>query len=112
MLRLLVDQNFNQHIVRALLDRVPSLDVVTTQEVGLSQTSDPALLAWAALAGRILITHDQQTIPGFAAARMRAGESLPGVFVVPQHLPIGLVVEELTMIILCSDQREWENLLI
>jgi hypothetical protein len=37
MLRLLTDQNFNHKILRGLMDRVPHLDIMTAQEVGLSR---------------------------------------------------------------------------
>lgn len=112
MLRLLVDQNFNQKILRRLLNRIPHLDAVTTQEAGLSEAPDPELLAWAATEGRILLTQDLQTVPDFAAARINAGEPMPGVFVVPQQLPIGRALEELGTLILCSEQGEWENLVV
>ena len=112
MLRLLVDQNFNQKILRGLLNRIPHLDVVTTQEAGLSEMPDPELLAWAANEDRILLTQDLQTVPDFAAARISVGESMPGVFVVPQQVPIGRALEELTTLILCSQQNEWENLIV
>jgi hypothetical protein len=44
MLRLLVDQDFDQDIIRGLLRRVPGLDVVTAYEVGLQEASDPVIL--------------------------------------------------------------------
>ena len=112
MLRLLIDQNFNQKILCGLLNRIPHLDAVTTQEVGLSETPDPELLAWAASEARILLTQDLQTVPDFAAARISAREPMPGVFVVPQQVPIGRAIEELTTLILCSEQSEWENLVV
>jgi predicted nuclease of predicted toxin-antitoxin system len=110
-MRLLIDQNFNQKVLRGIRSRVPHLDAVTTQESGLSETPDPELLAWAAAEDRILVTHDIQTIPDYAADRINAGEKMPGVFVAPQDLPIGLAIEELTTIILCSEQEEWKDLI-
>lgn len=77
----------------------------------MSETPDPELLAWAAAEDRILVTHDIQTIPDYAADRINAGEKMPGVFVAPQGLPIGLAIEELTTIILCSEQEEWKDLI-
>jgi predicted nuclease of predicted toxin-antitoxin system len=63
MLRLLIDQNFNQRILRGLVERIPELDAVTAQGVGLSEAPDSELLSWAAAQGRILLIHDLQTIP-------------------------------------------------
>ena len=45
MLRLLIDQDLDQVILRGLLLRVPSLDVITARQAGLSAASDPELLA-------------------------------------------------------------------
>jgi hypothetical protein len=46
MLRLLFDQDFNHKILRGLFLRLPILDGVTAKDAGLSEASDPELLAW------------------------------------------------------------------
>lgn len=61
MLRLLIDQDLDHVILRGFLLRVPNLDVITAHQVGLSNTSDPDLLAWAAEQERIVVTHDRRT---------------------------------------------------
>jgi hypothetical protein len=43
MLRLLIDQNFNQIILRGLRQRVPALDAITAYQAGLSGAEDPDL---------------------------------------------------------------------
>ena len=48
MLKLVSDENFNADILRGLYRRRPDLDVVRVQDVGLSATPDPGILAWAA----------------------------------------------------------------
>jgi hypothetical protein len=48
MLRLLIDQNFDQDILRGLAHRIPNLDAVTAYDMGLSTATDPELLEWAA----------------------------------------------------------------
>ena len=40
------------------------------QDVGLAGAADPVILGWAASEGRILLTHDAATMPGFAYARL------------------------------------------
>ena len=67
MLRLLIDQDLDHVILRGLLLRVPNLDVITAHQVGLSNASDPEVLAWAAEQERILVTHDRRTMPYHAA---------------------------------------------
>lgn len=63
MLRLLIDQDLDQVILRGLLLRVTTLDVTTAHQAGLSDSSDPDLLAWAAEQARIVVTHDRRTMP-------------------------------------------------
>lgn len=109
MLRLLFDENFNQRILRGLRQRLPAADLLTVQQVGLAGMPDPDLLAWAAAEQRILATHDLQTMLGFAYERLKAGEYMAGVFAVPEDTPIGRVIDDLVLLIACSELSEWEN---
>ena len=52
-------------------------------DVGLLGKSDPMVLEWAAREMRVLLTHDVRTMRYHAYARLAAGLSMPGVFVVP-----------------------------
>lgn len=110
MLRLLIDQDFDQDILRGLLRRAPDLDAVTAYEVGKSEAPDPELLAWAAEAERVLVTHDRRTMPAHAARRLAAGDDIAGVIVVSRRIPISTAIEELELVVSCSDQDEWRNL--
>ncbi len=109
MLRLLFDENLNQRIVRGLRRRVPSLDYVVAQDVGLQGREDPHVLAWAAEEQHILITHDLKTVPRFAYERVSTHQAMPGIITVPDTMPIGQAIEELTIIVECSAPSEWEN---
>jgi len=66
VLKLVSDENFDGDILRGLYRRRPDLDVVRVQDVGLSATADPDVLAWAGIEGRVLLTHDRDTMPNFA----------------------------------------------
>jgi predicted nuclease of predicted toxin-antitoxin system len=57
-MRLLADENLNNHIFRSLLLQRPGLDIVRVQDVGLSGKSDPEVLAWAITKNRTIITQD------------------------------------------------------
>jgi hypothetical protein len=111
VLRLLIDQDFDQDLLRGLARRVPNLDAVTAHQLGLGTTSDPELLARAAEAGRIVVTHDRKTMPGHAADRVAAGEKMSGVFVVSRQLPISEVIDDLEIMVTCSHESEWENII-
>jgi predicted nuclease of predicted toxin-antitoxin system len=78
MLKLLIDQNLDHDILRGLIRRIPQLDAVTAFEIGMSEATDPELLMWAAQTGRIIITHDRQTMPVHAADLMSKGENIAG----------------------------------
>ena len=112
MLRLASDENFNGDIVRGLLRRQADLDLVRVQDCGLLGADDPAVLAWAAEEGRILLTHDRATMPGFAHDRARAGLKMPGVVVSGDRLPIGRAVDDILLIVGSSDPIEWEGIVL
>lgn len=97
-LRFLTDQNFNGDIVSGLLAREPLLDIVRVQDCGLSQTPDEELLEWAARENRVVLTHDKQTMIGYAYSRLASGFDVPGVVHVPQSLPIGQAIDELLIV--------------
>jgi hypothetical protein len=50
-----------------------------------------------------------KTMPRFAYERARKQESLAGVLVVPADTPIREAIDDLVLVITCSDQAEWEN---
>jgi predicted nuclease of predicted toxin-antitoxin system len=107
--RLLTDENFDGDIVRGLLRRMPDLDVVRVQDVGLAETPDPNILAWAAADQRILLTHDRDTVPGFAYDRVRGGEPMPGVFLVSDRMPKGQAIDELLLAVECLSPEDCKD---
>lgn len=109
MLRFAADENFNNDILDGLLRRKPELDVLRIQDTDLLGAEDPAVLAWAAQVGRIILTHDVNTLPGFAYDWIRAGHPMPGVFAIGQTLPVGPVIEDLLFLAECSRDGEWEG---
>lgn len=110
MLRLITDENFDGSIVRGLLRHLDHLDLVRVQDVGLSAAPDPTVLGWAAAQGRVLLSHDRDTLPKFAYDRVRAGEPMPGVFLVSDFMPVGQAIDELTIAIECFPPDECDNL--
>lgn len=96
-------------IVRGLLRRRPDLDLVRVQDVGLLGHDDPTVLEWAAQEGRILLTHDRATIPDFAYERINDGNVMSGVFVIGNRYPVGQAIEEILLLVLCSNAEEWEG---
>jgi hypothetical protein len=109
MLRLASDADFNGDTLRGLFQRQPDLNLIRVQDVGLRTADDDAILEWAAVGGRILLTHDRTTMPNFAYERVKAGRLMPGVFVIRNRLPLGDLIDEILLVALCSSQEEWKD---
>ena len=109
MLRLAVDENFNNDIVRGLLRRKPELDIVRIQDIGLSGADDSTVLGWAARENRVLLTHDVTTITRYAYERVQAGQQMPGGFEVTRAVSIGRAIEDILLLVECSFDGEWES---
>jgi predicted nuclease of predicted toxin-antitoxin system len=112
MLNLLSDENLNGDIIRGLFLRQPNLDLIRVQDVGLIEVEDPAILAWAAEKQRIILTHDRATMPDFAYERLVRGESMPGMFVIDDRMPIRQAIDELLLLIDCTEQMEWKGVVL
>lgn len=95
MLFLVVDENFNNTIVRGLLRIKPDLDIVRVQDVGLSSADDPVVLEWAANEDRVLLTHDVATITKYAYERINIGKYMPGVIEVNRKVPLSTALDEI-----------------
>ena len=109
MLRLVTDEHVHGGIIRGLRRRVPPLDIVRVQDVGLSRADDSTILEWAARAGRVLLTHDVSTMTRYAYDRVRDGRPMPGVFEVARGVPMSVAIEEIILLAECSLDGEWEG---
>jgi hypothetical protein len=107
--RLLTDENFNGAILRGLIRRVPGLDIVRVQDVGLIHADDPVILEWAANEERILLTHDVATITMYAYRRINQGLPMFGVVEVIATAPIGQIIDDLELFIRCSQPEEYQS---
>jgi hypothetical protein len=112
MLRLLADENFNHDLIRGVLRRLPSLDLIRVQDAGLREAGDPAILEWAAREHRLVLTHDANTMPAFAYDRIRRKESMPGMLVVSQQAGLNEIIEDLLLLAECSGDHEWDGQVI
>lgn len=109
MLRLLIDQDLDHDILRGLIRRIPQLDALTAFEIGMSRATDAQLLTWAEREGRIIVTHDRTTMPVHAADLIGKGKKIAGLFVVPRRIALRNVLDDLELMITCSENYEWVN---
>jgi len=77
-IRFQADADLNQIIVSAALRRVPAIDFRTATAAGLAELDDPEVLARAARDVRVLVTHDQTTMPRHFGEFVQAQRS-PGL---------------------------------
>ena len=110
MLRLLSDADVHGPVIRGLRERMPTIDLVRAQEVGLRTAADPDILDWAAAEGRIVVTQDRRTMIGYAHERVAKGLPMPGLFVLRRRTPTAQAIDALLLVEQCSEQHEWNNL--
>jgi predicted nuclease of predicted toxin-antitoxin system len=108
-MKFLADENLDNTILRGLLRRRSEIDIVRVQDVGLSGADDPTVLEWAAQENRILLTHDVATITQFAYERVTAAQAMPGVIEIKDDAAIGRVIEDLLLLIDCSNENDLED---
>jgi predicted nuclease of predicted toxin-antitoxin system len=107
MIRFLLDENFNGKIARGLRIQKPDLDMIRVQDTEISGKDDWSVLEWAAAEGRILLTHDLDTMTKFANDRITQGLPTAGVIFIRDTLPIAKVIDDLMTIIGATEADEW-----
>ncbi len=108
MLPLAADENFNNDILRGLLHKNPKIDIVRIQDTEIQGMDDPTVLEWCAREHRILLTHDVQTMTKYSSERVQAGLYMPGVFEVNLKASFAKIIDDLLVLIECSNNDEWE----
>lgn len=106
--RFQADADFNEDILFAVVGRELSVDFQTAVAAGLAGLPDIEVLNRAALESRLLLTHDQKTMPDHFA-NFIAHQTSSGVLIIPQHVPLAVAVEELLMVWDASEAEEWIN---
>lgn len=86
----------------------PGIDFQTAHYAGLSGMDDLNVLNLAAQQSRILVTHDRKTMPKHFEQFILSTTS-PGLLVVSQKMPVAQVAEDLFLIWLVSEPKDWVN---
>lgn len=79
------------------------------QDAGLSGADDPTILEWAAVEGRVLVTHDASTLTQHAYQRVADGQPMPGVFEVGTNVRVAQAIDDLLLLAECSLEGEWKG---
>ena len=105
-IRFQADADLNFDIVKAVRRREPAIDFASATDSQLRGVKDPELLEAAAVANRVLVSHDRRTMLNHFRSRLADGKSSPGLLVVSQNAPIALVVESIVVLWSVSDPAE------
>lgn len=107
-IRYLADENLRRSIVLGVKRREPSVSFLGAHEAGTVAKDDLTVLQVATDQGRILVSHDLRTLPEHFR-QFVACQSSPGVFLIPQYVPLSPAIEELLMLWVASEAEEWQN---
>jgi hypothetical protein len=104
----LADECFDNDIVRGLLRRSPSLDLIRAQDVvEVAGKDDETLLTWATKHKRIFLTHDLATmVPALLHQQQQVSGCTP-IVLAPDSLSIGAAIEEILLLDQCSEDSDW-----
>ncbi len=103
------DENLNNRILRGLKRIYPNLDILRIQDTEIVHGDDPTVLHWCDLENRILLSHDFETTPMFAYARIKTGSRVAGIIMIPKTLSIGAAITELSVVIEFMSLEDWTN---
>ena len=95
-------------IVRGIRQREPAIDILPANVIIPDSMPDPDVLALAASLGRVLISHDRKTMPGYVYRFLEKSPS-PGIVLSPQACPIREAIEDLLLLCLCQDAEDFVN---
>ena len=56
-----------------------------------------------------MLTHDRETVPNFAYDRVRAGQPMPGVFLVSDLMPVGQAIDEILLAVECFTPEDCKD---
>jgi hypothetical protein len=85
------------------------MEFVRVRDLGMSERPDEEILEHAERERWLVVSHDVNTMPAAAYARLSRGDSSPGLLMVHQRSPIGPVIENLLLIWATSDLEEWKD---
>jgi predicted nucleic acid-binding protein len=97
-----MDEHVPEAVTAALRRR--GVDVLTTQEAGMSEATDSALLVTAASQGRVLFTQDADLLRLHAQNTEHAG-----IVYAPQQTPVGVLVRGLILIVQVLEPDDMRN---
>jgi hypothetical protein len=97
-IRFLADANLNRAIYEGCRRREPAMNFLSPEEADLEGVPDPQVLAIAAREGRVLVTHDFQSMFGHFSDFLSSGSECPGVLLVSQAAAVRKAIDEIVRV--------------
>ena len=109
MRRFLIDENISPKYRTQLLYHEPSLTVLVIGDEGApaKSTPDPEILKWCEQNQFSLITNNRKSMPQHLSDHRAAGHHVPGIFTINLEVPMGLIIDQLLLIVGASDEDEY-----
>lgn len=106
-MKFLADEDLRRAIFDGVRRKLPNLDFIRVQDAGFRSFRDEIILQHAATAGRIVLSQDVSTMKVQAERRILTGKPMPGIVLIPDHLPVGRAIEDIVLIATVSREDEW-----
>ena len=96
----LLDEHVSPRLKRELMRREPDKVVWCLGDLGAPplQTGDPDILRWCEANRFTLVTYNRASMPPHLQEHLAAGRHIPGLFILKRSLPMGKIIDELTVI--------------
>ncbi len=109
MRRFLIDENISPRYRTQLLYHEPSLTVLAVGDKGAppKSTPDPEILVWCEQNQFSLITNNRESMPQHLSDHLTAGHHVPGIFTINLEVPMGLIIDQLLLIVGASHEDEY-----
>lgn len=104
--RFLADHDLNEHILDGVLRREPAIEFLRLRDLGLADRPDAEVLDYATNAVLVVVSHDVNTMPAQAYARLREGKDLAGLLMAEQTAPVSSIIDDLILIWSSSEAEE------
>ncbi len=110
--RFLADEDLRGTLIDAVRRMAPALEITTVVEEGWSSATDEEVLQQAWNHQWLVISHDVNTLKGFAERRIAEGRGIHGLFLSPQNRSNRQVAECLILIWNASEFEEWRDRIV
>lgn len=114
MIKLLLDENVDLRLHKALIRRAPEMVVLAigARDAPPLQSSDPEILNWCEKNGFILVTNNRATMTVHLRDHLAAGRHVPGILVLNSTMALQRTVDELVLVSVASTPDDYIDLLL